>query len=146
MFVIIGCVQGSQTSDRVVHQLQSRVDVLLGHFFSEVEFGHGLRDSDDAEEGSWRNIHVRNLFSSFSLELPLFYILGYNVVMKVMRNGRIEGLGMCNERSHNLSIDLLVGLFRSIQLLMHLSDMHGQVFIQLLVGLIQKEENQVESG
>ena len=66
--------------------------------------------------------------------------------MKVMRNGRVEGLSVCNERSHNLSIDLLVGLFWSVKLLMHLSDMHGQVFIQLLVGLIKKEENQVESG
>ena len=86
-----------QTSDTVVHQFESLVDVILDYFVSEVELGHGLRNSDDGEESSWSDVHVADFLGAFSLELSLLDILGDDVVVQVWWNGWVEGLSMGNE-------------------------------------------------
>lgn len=106
--------------ETVVHQFDRHIYVGLSNFISEVELGHGLRDSDDSEQGTRSNVHVAYFFLAFSLELSLLDVSCHDILMQLVRNNRFEGLGLGNERPHGLRINLVFGICNwSMQLLMY---------------------------
>lgn len=116
----------SQTSDAIIHELQRLINILLLNLGSEMEFGHGLGDSDDSEECSGGDIHVAYLIISFSLEFSFFHVLCHNVIVKLSRNIWVVGLSMRNEGTHRFSFNspcILVD--RCLHGLMDLCDMLG---------------------
>lgn len=91
-----------------------------------MELGHGLRDSDDGQKGSWSDVGVAQVFIAVSLELSLLNVSGNDVVVEISWDSWIEGLGVSDEGSHSLSVNF-GGPFLSIaKLLMDLSNMLGQ--------------------
>jgi len=121
IFVVFDASQGSDT---VVHQLQGLVDILLFNLGSEVQLGHGLRDSDDTKESTGSDVHVRHFFIAFTLELSLLYVLCNNIVVELSWNGWFKSLCVSDEGTHGLGVNLVCIDFNwSVQSLMDLSDM-----------------------
>lgn len=107
-----------------------------------MEFGHGLRNSNDSKEGTRRDIHVADLLLALPLELSLFDIARYDVLVQLVGNHWSVGLSFGNEGSHGFGVDLvlLINLWR-MQLLMHRGDMHGQALVHFRVGFVEKQED-----
>jgi hypothetical protein len=110
-----------------------------------VELGHGLRDSNDTEKRSGGDIHIADFLASFSLELPLFNVLGNDVVVEFSRDGRFKCLSVSNERPHYFRINFYC-FFGSFELLMHLRDVPSQLLIEVRICLIKQEEDQIKTG
>lgn len=79
-----------QTPDTEIHQLDSFIHISLFDFFSEMQFGQSLSQSDDGQQCSWCHIHVGLFIHSFSLILPLLNILAHNVVVEFSWNSGVE--------------------------------------------------------
>lgn len=108
-----------------------------------------LGKSDYAQEGTRCHVHVASIRLVFGLEFPFLDILGHNVVMQGVRNGRIERLSVGNESSHHISIDCLMSDIltpRGNEILVNSGDVSGQHLILLLISLVEEQEDKVETG
>jgi hypothetical protein len=74
---------------------------------AETQLSHGLRQSNNSKEGSWRNIHVALFDVAFALEFALLDILCDDVVVQHGRNDRAIFLSVGKERSHDIVTNLL---------------------------------------
>ena len=59
-----------------------------------MEFGHGLRDSDEGQQGSRGHVSVTQLFFALSLELSFFDVSCNDVVVQLGWDRGGEGLGV----------------------------------------------------
>lgn len=132
--------------ETVVHQFDGLVHVSLRHEVTEMEFGHGLRNSDDGEEGSRSDVHVADLRFAFPLEFSFLDVAGHDVLVKFVWDCRLEGLRLGNKRPHNLRINFIGCVHRCVQLLMDHRNVLSQLRVHCLVSLIQKKENQIKPG
>lgn len=130
--------------ETVIHELNGVVNVILIDLFPEMEFSHRLRNSYDCQECPRCNIHIAHFILTFSLELSLFHVTCDDILVKLTWNRWSESLSLGNERSHNLLFDSC--LRWSDKSLMYLSNMSCQSLIQIAVGLVQEQEDDVKSG
>lgn len=135
-----------QCLEAIVHQFDGLVNILLRYVVSEMELGHALRDSDDGEQRSRGDVHVADLLLALSLELSLFDIACDDVLMQLVRDHWLEGLCLCDKRSHDLGINPVGIHDRRVQFLMHRCDMLCQLLVHFRVCFVQEKEDQVESG
>ena len=82
LLLVLRLVQAIQRSQTEVHKLNSMVDIALLHLITEVELGHGLRNSNDAKQRSRRDVHVADFLLAFSLQLALFDVAGDDVLVE----------------------------------------------------------------
>lgn len=104
---ILSC-KTAQASEREIHKLKGLVDIIHCDLVAEVEFGHGLRQTNDAQECSWCHVHVALVGGVLSLELTLLNVLRHDVVVQRGWNRWVVGLCVGDECSHDVCVNRLM--------------------------------------
>ena len=141
--------EGHEGAERVVHELEGLVDVIHCHFVAEVQLGHGLGDSNDAEEHARRHIHVAMVRLVLALELSFLHVLGHDVVVERCGDGWPERLRVGDERTHHIRVNgLVVDLLTAggNPVLVDRGDVLCELFVLRLVSLVEQKEDHVEAG
>ena len=134
--------------ERVVHQSDCFVNVVLNDFVAEVEFGERLRESDYAEQGTRGHVHVAVLVFAFALEFAFLNVLGDDVVVQLGWDHWLVGLSVSNECSHDVVINsLMISLVEvwGCEILMDLCNVLSQFCVLLFVDCVKQEEDQIET-